>query len=295
MSELSVAIDVGVQRFIDAEVEGSVGSAALVARPPLAETADRAVHVAAIGTTAARAVRGELLARAIAARGFTLSSTTALDGPERLFADTDWQLGVVLSPWKQEIGRHCDALGPSAATTGVVDTVVRTPAGQVGFNTNTWAAMSALELVVGGARPSRVVLLGAGASARSVGLAVGRAWPTCDLVIASRSRPSAELLAEELGGTLLVDLPGDPTGGAEPLLVVNTTTWGETDASEAQPFGIDVDDLFAPGGRFFDLNNRIGALQHRALAAGCAVVSGSMMQRVTNACRAALLHYTVEA
>ena len=72
---------------------------------------------------------------------------------------------------------------------------------------------------------------------------------------------------------------------------MNTTTWGETDTSEAEPFGIDLAGVFLPGGRLFDLNNRISGLQHQALACGCAVISGSVMQRVTNACRAALLLY----
>ena len=77
--------------------------------------------------------------------------------------------------------------------------------------------------------------------------------------------------------------------GRSPDVVVNTTTWGETDASEADPFGVRHRELLAPGVRFFDLNNRVGSLPLQALQAGCTVMSGALMQRVTNASRAALL------
>lgn len=73
--------------------------------------------------------------------------------------------------------------------------------------------------------------------------------------------------------------------------MVNTTTWGETEASEAEPLGIDLGGVLKAGVRVFDLNNRVGALPVQALSSGCAVLSGGLMQRVTNASRAALLAY----
>jgi shikimate dehydrogenase len=285
-----------VRRFLDGEIGLLGGRSEASPRQASADhvagaSSRQPVNVAAIGTTAARAVRGELLARAIADSGLDLVTAQALASPEELFDDTTWQLGIVLSPWKLEIGERCTALAPSARATGVVDTVLRTSTGAVGFNTNTWAATSALEVLTGGAVPNSLLLLGAGASARSVALGITRRWPGCQVVIAARSRPSAEKLAELFGGRLLDDLAGAevPPNGWD--VVVNTTTWGETEASESEPFGLDLDGVFAPGGRLFDLNNRVSALQHRALTAGCAVVSGGVMQRVTNASRAALLLY----
>ncbi|MDX6328221.1 MAG: shikimate dehydrogenase, partial [Streptomycetaceae bacterium] len=76
---------------------------------------------------------------------------------------------------------------------------------------------------------------------------------------------------------------------APPSLIINTTTWGETDASEAGEFAFPFEGLAAPGNGFFDLNNRTSSLQATALRAGMNVMSGTFMQRVTNACRAALL------
>jgi shikimate dehydrogenase len=286
----------GAERFLDAEIRGRSAPGHVATPPELiadllpADAGGRSVNVAAIGTTAAKAVRGELLARAIVAQGFVLDSANARATPDELFDDQLWQLGVALSPCKKEIGERCDALAPSARATGVVDTVLRTEVGAVGFNTNTWAAMSALELLTGNTTPSRFLLLGSGASARSVALAIERGWPRSELVVAARTRASAAQLAGDFGARIYGEGDDEPASLVWDV-VVNTTSWGETEDSEAQPLGIDLEGVFAPGGRLFDLNNRISALQHQALAAGCAVMSGSVMQRVTNASRAALLLY----
>jgi shikimate dehydrogenase len=270
----------GTRRFLEAETSILNTPGRAGAEP---------VHLAAIGTTAPRAVRGELLAQAIAAAGLALASAEARTTPDDLLAEPTWQLGVVLSPWKQDIGARCDQLAPSAELTGVVDTVLRSSEGTVGFNTNTWAAGSALDALTGGRAPERLLILGAGASARSVALAVERQWPDAELVVAARSRPRAEALARQVGARLADDLldGGLRHGGCQ--VVVNTTTWGETEASETEPLGLDLDGMFVPGVVLFDLNNRIGSLPLQALAAGCVVGSGAIMQRVTNACRAALL------
>lgn len=70
-------------------------------------------------------------------------------------------------------------------------------------------------------------------------LALTRAWPECELHVASRSAAPGELLAADFGGKLLHERTS-----TEPALVVNTTTWGETEESEAEPFPIDLDGLF---------------------------------------------------
>ena len=45
-----------------------------------------------------------------------------LDG---LLAAPDWDLALVLSPFKGQAAGRCDRLAPRAAATGVVDTLVR--------------------------------------------------------------------------------------------------------------------------------------------------------------------------
>jgi shikimate dehydrogenase len=272
-------VTAGVQRFMAAEVAPLLlvdeGSAA------------PAVAIAGIGTTAAKAVRGALLTEALSERGYQVARATPYGSPDELMADPTWQLGVVLSPWKRDVPDHCDRLAPSAGKTGVVDTIVRAAGGTIGFNTNTWAAASALEFLLGGAQPGSLLLLGAGASARSVALAVQRMWPECQVCVAARSPNAADLLVKQFPALLVrADTPVSPD------VVVNTTTWGETEASETEPLGIDLEGVLKPGAALFDLNNRVGALPVQALQAGCAVISGTVMQRVTNACRAALVIFT---
>jgi shikimate dehydrogenase len=284
----------GVDRFLRAEV-GPLDLASTDG--PGSGLALAGVAIAGIGTTAPKAVRGTLLAEALEALGYPVASATPYGSPAELMADRSWQLGVVLSPWKRDVGAHCDRLAPSAALTGVVDTVLRTPAGTFGFNTNTWASLSALELLLGGTEPQGILILGSGASARSVALAAQRGWPACPITVSARSVEGALALARQFPDVTVAAADGGhvPTGPAPvvpaPDVVVNTTTWGETEASEAEPLGIDLDGVLRAGARVFDLNNRVGALPVQALSSGCAVLSGGLMQRVTNASRAALLAY----
>jgi shikimate dehydrogenase len=281
----------GAQRFVDAEVaplglSAEPGPSAGGPGPGAGGAPRRSVAIAGIGTTAPKAVRGALLAEALADHGYSLAGATPHASPVELVADPEWQVAVVLSPWKRDVGAHCDRLAPSAEKTGVVDTILRTRGGLVGFNTNTWAAQSALEFLLGGTAPNNVLLLGSGASARSLALAVQRAWPECQVLVAARSLEGAQALAREFPGLVVHE-----QGSASLDVVVNTTTWGETEASEAAPMGIDLDGVFQPGRAFFDLNNRVGSLPLQALQAGCAVISGAVMQRVTNASRAALVAF----
>jgi len=285
----------GAHRFLAAELDGSASNEVVPSADPALPLGSptspplREIDIAAIGTTAERAIKGVLLAEAVEREGMRIRTAVPHSTPEELFADAAWQLGVVLSPWKMEIGDLCDRLLPSAEATGVVDTVLRTSSGVIGVNTNTWAAMSALEAVTGKEAPARLLLLGTGASARSVALAVSRAFASCEIVIAARSATAARALADEIGARLLAEIDRSRPDDAECDVIVNTTTWGETEASESETFGIDLEGIFAPGVRLFDLNNRVSALQHEALTAGCVVVGGGVMQRVTNASRAALL------
>ncbi|MBL7498047.1 hypothetical protein I6A84_12110 [Frankia sp. CNm7] len=256
------------------------------------------VAIGAIGTTARHAVGSPMLASAVTAAGLSLGAARPFADPDALVADPDWTLGVVLSPWKRDVAARLGQLSASAAATGVVDTVLRPPAGSstgaaartapIGLNTNSWAAQAVLELLAAGRTPASVVLLGAGASARSVALAVRRVWPAAPLLVSARSATAAGELAALAGAEAAApaDLP-DALGGQLPTIVINSTAWGETADSEAHPFPFPTEALLGPGSGFFDLNNRLSDLQARALAAGCTVNSGTLMQRATHAARAA--------
>lgn len=258
--------------------------------PTAPEVATAPAVVAGIGTTAPHALHGALLLEALAQYAVPLDRTLPFTDPAALIADGSWDLALVLSPWKQQVGPHLSELTASAARTGVVDTVVRGGGALTGVNTNSWAAQAAMETLLGGQVPTSIVVLGSGGSSNSVALAARRAWPTTRLVGSARNaaaltgwadRFAAETVApDELAALFAKDAP---------TLLVNTTTWGETDASEDQPFAFDFAALTAPGNSYFDLNNRVSALQTDALRAGMNVMSGTFMQRATNACRAALL------
>lgn len=245
--------------------------------------------IAGIGTTAAHALKGRLLHDALLAEKVDLAGTVHFDSPVELLGDSRWSLALVLSPWKQEVAPAIPTLTPSAAQTGVVDTIVRGAEGAVGVNTNSWASQAAMETLMGGRTPESVLVLGSGGSSNSVALACRRAWPQTRLIGSARNAEALSVWARRFGAessspAALAELLGDES----PSLLVNTTTWGETDASEDAPFAFDLGRLTSPGNQFFDLNNRVSALQTTALQAGMNVMSGTFMQRATNACRAAL-------
>jgi shikimate dehydrogenase len=249
--------------------------------------------IAGIGTTAAHALHGRLLLDALAREHVELEQAMPFGDPEALIADTGWELALVLSPWKKVVAERMDSLTASATATGVVDTIVRHRGRSVGVNTNCWAAQAAMETVMGGRSPESVLILGSGGSSNSVALAARRAWPHARLIGSARNSAALAEWAFRFGadGVAPADLIGK-FGAGPPSLIINTTTWGETDASEAAEFAFPFDALAAPGNSFFDLNNRTSSLQTGALGAGMNVMSGTFMQRVTNACRAALLKAT---
>lgn len=242
-----------------------------------------APEVAAVGTIAAEALaregfRGQV-SRALGAG----ARLRAYEDLESLAKSPSWALALVLSPHKREVAGMCDELAPTAAETGVVDTLVCIPGRVLGLNTNTYAAESALGQLLGAGSPKRALLAGTGATARSVLVAIRRLLPTTWVGVAGRSREKAARLAGEFGSADVVDDPR--AAGAD--LIINSTTVGQRDDRDRIEF--DLEGGFAPGVRFFDLTNRLSSLQAAAIAAGCVVASGVFMQRVTDGLRMGLL------
>jgi shikimate dehydrogenase len=113
-------------------------------------------------------------------------------------------------------------------------------------------------------------------------MALRREWPETAITILGRRPEEVARLAGFCGAT------SRSAGGVQPTVVVNTTTYGETDESEEVPFGLDLETLFDAGTGYFDLNNRVGTLSRLALARGCKVMTGTFMQLTTDAIRASL-------
>ncbi|XVQ07330.1 hypothetical protein ACQP1W_32595 [Spirillospora sp. CA-255316] len=267
-------------------------AAELGVAPPAPERPVTGIRVAAAGTTAKDALGGAMLAKALAGQHLRIDEPGAFDDIPPLLAEiANWDLGVVLSPFKRKAAETVGSLTPSAAATGVVDTIVPLAAGPVGVNTNAWAVTAALDVLVPAGGPGSVLLLGAGASARSTALGIRRTWPDARLVVAARRHAGADELAAMFQGTA-VDAADTPDVHAD--VIVNATTWGETSESEKTPFVFPFADLLRPGSAFFDLNNRRSGLQDLALAGASAVMSGTLMQVITHACRAALARYRAD-
>lgn len=288
------AIEAAVAACLTAELSTGWSEEPGTAAPHV-PVGSRELDVAGIGTTAAHALTGRLLAEALGARGLRARSSMPYEDPAALLAARQWTIALVLSPWKRAVPAVVTRTSPSAALTDVVDTVLRRGAETVGVNTNAWASQAVLELLAGTDVPHSVVILGAGASARSVALAARRAWGEVTLVVSARRDAAMLELASAFAGECAAptELAGRIDAGDGLRFLINTTTWGETPSSEEVPFGFPVEALLRPGDVFFDLNNRTSALQSVALQAGCTVMSGTLMQRATHACRAALALATI--
>jgi shikimate dehydrogenase len=271
MSIVEEAIARTRPEFLAAEFPAGLPAAP---RPPV---------LAAVGTLAARALASPMLRERLALADVAPADYRPYDDPGALLAAPGWALALVLSPHKRTVPPLCAALAPAAAATGVADTLLRVGDRTIGVNTNVYAAAAALRELAGGGGAERALIAGTGASARSIAEALARTFPGAEIGVVGRRPERAASVVAELGLGRMVAEPAE----FAPDLVVNTTTVGETD--DATPPAFDLGAAFAPGVRYFDLNHRVSTLQTQALAAGCVVMSGALMQLVTNALRVELL------
>lgn len=239
--------------------------------------------IAAIGTIADKAIRSPLLLDSLEAASVEVLRMEAYRTQSDLSRDSRWTLALVLSPYKQSVAAICQSVTPTADKTGVVDTVFRSTNGLVGINTNAFAAAEAIKQLVGDQPPQCVLIMGTGASSRSVGVGLHDIYPQTDLAFMGRSMNKAERVITDIGvGRVLGEGPL-----FSPDLVINATTVGQTDDIESLDF--DISTFLHSGVRYFDLNNRVSELQQVAKASGCIVSSGVPMQILTNSLRVAIL------
>jgi shikimate dehydrogenase len=173
----------------------------------------------------------------------------------------------VTMPHKEDVAASVDELAPAAAALRSVNTVVRGEHGRlVGHSTDgdgfvAWLAASGAVV-----DRARVVVVGAGAAARSVVDALGRAG-AADIAVINRT-PARAAEAAALAATARVG-SFDDVGAAD--IVVNATSVGMgTDALPLDPA------LLRPGQIVADLvyHPLETALLAAARSAGCAVVDG---------------------
>jgi len=132
----------------------------------------------------------------------------------------------VTVPYKQDVLRLVDKLTPAAKAIGAVNTIYRDGSEVVGDNTDAYGFAAALRSHGVRIRDSRVLVIGAGGSARAVlhALRVGKA---AEVRVANRTGSKARRLAREFGATVApLSALEDAELLASRTLVVNCTPVG---------------------------------------------------------------------
>lgn len=173
------------------------------------------------------------LAFDVTARRLKDLASALRDSPELLGCN-------VTVPHKQKIMDFLDELDPRAARIGAVNTIVRTSAGRLlGYNTDGGGFIESLRAIAPGeGQPFietlsglRVMILGAGGSARAVAYALAEVAEIGEIIFCNRTKTSGEALANEIGAiTPLVRAVGENDLAAQVAtlnLIVNCTLKGQ--------------------------------------------------------------------
>src|SRR5262249_34255636 len=183
------------------------------------------LKIAAVGTLATPSLGSPLLDAAWRAAGIRIGDRTARADLDGLLAAPGWDLALVLSPFKGQAAGRCDRLAPRAAATGGGGTKVRAGGEGAGSNTPTHTRAAAGPRLMGSEIPERILVVGSGATARSVTFGALQAFPRARTGVAARSRAAATALVSEHAGSEYVP----DAGGFAPSLVAHVTTVGEQD------------------------------------------------------------------
>jgi len=135
----------------------------------------------------------------------------------------------VTIPFKTRVISFLDRLDHFAGKVKAVNTIANVGGDLVGYNTDCFGALEALEEKID-LKGKRVILLGAGGAARAIGF--GLKEKGCQVVLFNRSRDRAEVLASELGCahhslSSLKEMDGD--------ILVNATSVGMSPFDTASP------------------------------------------------------------
>ncbi len=176
----------------------------------------------------------------------------------------------VTIPHKEQVMALLDTIDPVAQKIGAVNTIVRNGDTLAGFNTDWLGATSALERKI--TLPGRkVVILGAGGSARAIGF--GLMEKGADFLLVSRTESRGRALADELNCRWM---PLTETEAISGDILINATSVGMVPKIESSPvpdsvlaqFQVVMDIVYAP------LKTR---LLMAAEKAGCESINGLEM------------------
>ncbi|MGD8201210.1 shikimate dehydrogenase [Ornithinimicrobium sp. W1679] len=164
--------------------------------------------------------------RSLALTGWEYAATEVPQGALAGFVaglGPEWAGLSVTMPLKDEALALADHADDDAVLTGSANTLVPSDGGWTALNTDVHGVGAALA-EAGLLRPRRAVVLGGGATARSVLVALDRLGvEQVRLLVRDRARPGTEELLGRLSArTTVATFPGTDGGGGAPDVVVNT-------------------------------------------------------------------------
>ena len=165
--------------------------------------------------------------------------------------DSSWLGLSVTAPLKYEALRLSTDQDSSVAGTGVANTLLRVDDGWKAFNTDIFGIVQTLRLAMD-RQPSRVSILGTGATAKSAIVAVSQIYPNVKLTICGRNSADLKELAI-FAGTLGLRTKSTKyfiRGFVEQDLVISTLPSGALDGYLEKPLSRL---LVQPHGVFFDV------------------------------------------
>ncbi len=186
-------------------------------------------------------------------------------------------------PHKLAVIEHLDALDPHAARVGSVNTIVRNDGRLVGSTTDGAGALAALRQSGADPRGQRVLILGAGGSARAIAMTLANEAHPASLTLLARDRGKAERLAHDVRAAAPVEVRAGELETQrltdelrDARLLVHTTSVGMAATSSDC---LVPREALRPDLTVFDIvyTPLVTELGRRAMAAGARVVPGIEM------------------
>ncbi len=181
----------------------------------------------------------------------------------------------VTTPYKMSIIPFLDGLDPLAQKIGSINTILNHDGKLIGYNTDSLAALKALQRKID-PKGKKAILLGAGGAARSIAYALKEKG--CEVVLFNRSLDKGLILAKELGFPCypLSDLGEVNEQAPNATILINATSLGMSPHEDTSPFPgrllrkgmIVMDIVYQP------LRTK---LLREAKAAGCKTIDGLVM------------------
>lgn len=111
--------------------------------------------------------------------------------------DDSWRGLSLTMPLKQAAFELATAVDEYAAKTHIANTLVKTGANWIGYNTDVFGLKQAIGLALSES-PERVVVVGSGATATSAAMAMSELFPNAELAISARNKQAVDQIVQRL-------------------------------------------------------------------------------------------------